>query len=499
MKTKLFFYALMLPLFIYSQEFTTYREDVFDPDGIEGDYFGNKFAVSPDGNTIVVTSPRYDGVTGTDANIGKASVYQYSNNSWEKIGNDIVGLQAGDYFGDAVDINATGDIIVVGAPSGSPNGNTYSGYVRVFQNVSGTWTQLGSDFIGGSTGVSLGRSISLNADGTRLAVGIPGANTGTGEVKVYEYNSGNWLQLGSTLEGLVTGENFGSTLDFNNDGDYLAVGAPYHNINGTTSGQSRGQISVYQYSSDWNRVFNAEGSQANDRLGNTIALSGNRGILAAGTRLGTGVPGYVKTYYSNGVSYTYFRDIFGLSNGDRFGSSLSLNNDGLFMAIGARFFNSSSSPRVYLYKRGQIEGVNHWVIQSGEYDDSVDAGSGQSVALNSEGNVLFTSSDAQNPNGITGVIKTYADHSTLTVENNVLQNQLAIYPNPATHSLFIKSVSHSKINSVRVFDITGRLCVDKQINTLKEVRIDMNHLSKGSYLVKVQVENATKTFKVLKN
>ena len=62
-------------------------------------------------------------------------------------GSDVNGEDSDDYFGWSVSLDADGDRMAIGAPNNDGNGSN-SGHVRVYALSSGTWTQLGSDFYG---------------------------------------------------------------------------------------------------------------------------------------------------------------------------------------------------------------------------------------------------------------------------------------------------------------------------------------------------------------
>ena len=47
-----------------------------------------------------------------------------------------------------------------------------------------------------------------------------------GYVKVYDRNGDSWAQIGGTLRGEISGENFGSNLSLSADGNHLLVGSP---------------------------------------------------------------------------------------------------------------------------------------------------------------------------------------------------------------------------------------------------------------------------------
>ena len=79
---------------------------------------------------------------------------------FSQIGSDIDGSSHSNFFGWSTSISADGSIIAIGAPHNAGNGDG-SGHVRIYQNVNGTWTQVGSDIDGEAADDSLGWSVSL--------------------------------------------------------------------------------------------------------------------------------------------------------------------------------------------------------------------------------------------------------------------------------------------------------------------------------------------------
>src|SRR5690606_14993066 len=63
-----------------------------------------------------------------------------------------------------------GTILAIGAGYNDGNGNN-SGHVRVFKNLGGNWTQVGSDLDGTNAGDNFGASVSLTATGDKIAIG----------------------------------------------------------------------------------------------------------------------------------------------------------------------------------------------------------------------------------------------------------------------------------------------------------------------------------------
>ena len=131
----------------------------------------------------------------------------FSFAQWTQIGSSLNGDSPGDTFGDSVSINATGDIIAIGAPLNDQNGEDY-GQIKVFQFLNNSWQQIGNDLLGQTfptTGEKFGWDLDLNDSGTRLVVGSPffinNGTTAPGVTRVFEYNGTDWIQLGNNIEG----------------------------------------------------------------------------------------------------------------------------------------------------------------------------------------------------------------------------------------------------------------------------------------------------------
>src|SRR5690606_30283453 len=86
----------------------------------------------------------------------------------------------------------------------STSNNFQPGSVRIFENLSGTWTQIGSRIIGESTGDQSGGSVSLSSDGNIVAIGATGNNDAgsfSGHVRVYQNISNTWTKVGMDIDG----------------------------------------------------------------------------------------------------------------------------------------------------------------------------------------------------------------------------------------------------------------------------------------------------------
>lgn len=85
----------------------------------------------------------------------------------------------------------------------------------------------------------------------------------------------------------------------------------------------------------------------------------------------------------------------------------------------------------------------------------------------------------------------------LSVEDNVLDVQIKVYPNPTSQSLY---VSHPELSSfgITIFDLNGKQLYSGTIN--KEEPLDVSNYTQGMYLVTVENKETQKknTYKIIK-
>lgn len=201
------------------------------------DAFGRSLSLSSNGNTIAIGSP-YNSMNG--AYTGRVRVFKLSAGVWTQEGADIRGINANEISGYSVSLSANGNTVAIGSIGNGTSVN--SGCVRVFENIGGVWTMLGNLIPGVGTGDNSGRSISLSADGTVLAIGanMNAANgTGSGHVRIFKYASGGWEQRGINITGQAAGDNCGMSVALSSDGNTLVIGSPYNDVNGANAGQAR--------------------------------------------------------------------------------------------------------------------------------------------------------------------------------------------------------------------------------------------------------------------
>lgn len=90
-----------------------------------------------------------------------------------------------------------------------------------------------------------------------------------------------------------------------------------------------------------------------------------------------------------------------------------------------------------------------------------------------------------------------AKTSNLAVEEMQNDNSVKVYPNPFADQLFI-STKNQKIKQISIFDLAGKLVKRLEINNLSDYQLEAAKLVSGVYIVSVQTDKGTESFKVIK-
>jgi hypothetical protein len=86
--------------------------------------------------------------------------------------------------------------------------------------------------------------------------------------------------------------------------------------------------------------------------------------------------------------------------------------------------------------------------------------------------------------------------TTMSIDENIKNIELKIYPNPTTD--YFNLASDSKIQSIEIYDASGRLIRTSLVNDF-ETKQDIMPLNKGTYILKIKTENGEVTGKIIKN
>lgn len=276
--------------------------------------YGRGVAISKDSSTIAIGAPNT--TVGSYSNSGKVYFYKRQPLSasmieWDQEYTFTGSLAASsDRKGDVLDINRDGTVSIVGSWRGQ-NGNNDSGLAYIVRSGSSGWYE--ETVLSASTDFSdyFGNAVSINDTGDLVAIAakqdeISPGNT-TGLVYIFRSGSSGWYQEAVFSGSLsTTSDMFGDQVKLNEDGTKLIVSAIYDEAPGAT--ESAGLCYYLTSGSDgWSERHYFTGSTANDQydsFGNSVSISEDANTVAVGA------PGVDENGFSfTGRVYIFERDV----------------------------------------------------------------------------------------------------------------------------------------------------------------------------------------------
>ncbi|MDY2588540.1 T9SS type A sorting domain-containing protein [Winogradskyella aquimaris] len=415
---------------------------------------GRSVALSSNGNILAIGANANNGIANS---VGIVKVYENINGDWIQIGNDIFG-NTSELIGDIVKLSSNGNILVIGGET-----NSGSGFVRIYENINGDWVQQGNDITSTTNNDNFGLSFSLSSDANIIAVGADSNNSngsGSGLVRVFENTNGTWIQKGSDFNGANSFEQLGRSVDVSSDGNILAIGIPGESTNGNSSGQ----VKVYQYNSGtWNQIGqNINGTQIGDLLGVIVGLNSDGTILAIESILdenGNALGGQVEVFEFVNNSWI---QIGSAING--LGVSLDISSDGNIIAIGDDINPSSSSglARIYQNQAGVWTQLGQDIVGNNNSDQF-----GISVSLSSDGSIVASGAFTANTvNGIgTGYAAVYDLSAELSIQEQTI-TEFTLYPNPTIDQFTIELNNSEELQNVNIYNNLGQLVQSEKTTTV---------------------------------
>lgn len=444
MKTKLLLF-FFLPLFTFSQ--TQLGEYIRNPDEnhIKPSQFGTGVAISADGSIVAVGGPGNN----EDSFV---RVYQYQNNEWQQLGEDIINENILEKVGSSVSLSANGKIVAIGAVDG---GNLDEGVVRIYKFINDKWEKQGNDIVGDGTQFYLGYKVILSSDGRFLAAtAYRTSSSKKGTVKVYENISGTWTQRGTNLEGEATSDAFGISIDLSDDGNVLAV---------LNRGQKKAQVFKFE-NNDWTQIgsdFTNLETDITSYEGLGVSLNANGFILSVGSSTGVSI-------YQNDAGTWNLK-----GTKIAFGSYSSLSAKGDKIAIGSP---ENSKIRNYIFEN------NNWIQRGNDIETWRNSRLGKTVTLSSDGETVIA------------FPAVYSFNPILLSTKSILSEKLGtLYPNP-THGNFRIQLSNNLVfQEATIFNVLG-----KKVLTSIQTSIDVSTFSEGIYFVKINTNKGIIYKKIIK-
>eukprot|EP00984_Skeletonema_dohrnii_P007000 scaffold2492_cov71-Skeletonema_dohrnii-CCMP3373.AAC.1 len=241
------------------------------------DEFGNDVKLSDDGNRLVVSA------RSENEQEGAIRIYERTSgsNEWYII-RTIVGAGAGFRAGWSVAISGDGNVVAMGSTKG---GSNEGGLVTTY--IAPDWGLHGSPIEAQTPRDVFGFSVSLNGDGTMIAVGsVKAANpdrvTNAGRAEVFSLTGAEWI---SQIE--VFGETKqaydGSSVALSRDGNLFVVGGRGFTTDGD-SAPAIGRCRIFERTGTGEYVLLSTivGKNSREELGWSASISADGNKVACG-------------------------------------------------------------------------------------------------------------------------------------------------------------------------------------------------------------------------
>jgi hypothetical protein len=93
------------------------------------------------------------------------------------------------------------------------------------------------------------------------------------------------------------------------------------------------------------------------------------------------------------------------------------------------------------------------------------------------------------------------EHTVTSVEKNVNDLDVKIYPNPANNTIYVDFAELPDIKSIQVINLNGRILKQFPSEVLPKIgllKISLENLSSGLYFLQVETNNIIKTLTFIK-
>lgn len=378
-------------------------------DGVGGDLFGESTATSTNGAVTVVGSPEHN-------SSGAVYVFTGTGSAATQTAELTPGNpQADEQFGQTVAISGDGQTLVAAAPGAAGASGSDQGAADVFTDQGGTWTQIATLSVPGTA--ELGESLAISTDASTIVLGSPTSNNDNGEAFVFTKSGSTYVQTqeltpstSSTSSAKVLARTVPAARKKPTPtptpavpaflGDNAAISA-----NGSTIafGEPNAGVTVVftkaAGASTWTQTAQLNGG------GDSVAVSGNGTIVAAGQAGINNLNGAVFVFKESGSTFTEASEVLPPANTTRAafaaGSNVGMSADGSVIAFGAPTATAGTA-----FESGEVfvateSSTGTWALTGTDNepnpvsDDDLGGGD-QSVAVAGNGSAIVAGARAAN-------------------------------------------------------------------------------------------------------
>lgn len=305
-------------------------------------YEGSAVSLNDAGTILAIGAPNYGtGVTTPGAVYIYSRPTSYSQWTYEAL-LTTPNVSTFPQQGKSVSLNAMGNILAVGVPGYDRGDNTITGAIFIYsRSVFGAWT-LNATLVGStsSTNVTEGYSVSLNAAGDIVAFGGPLDNSGEGAVWIFTKSIyGVWTEEAKLVgTNAITPSQQGQSVSLNAAGNVCAIGAPAdNNYIGATFIFIRSQIGIWTPQA---KITVNDGVQP--QFGLSTSLNDNGDMIIIGGTYAT--QAWIFNRSINGIWIKTLLNIPSNGPTSSNGIAVTTNNAGTIVAVGCSTDNTIYGP-----------------------------------------------------------------------------------------------------------------------------------------------------------
>lgn len=449
--------------------------------------------VNADGTVIAVgdQGAMLDGIDGR----GEVRVYMLQDGEWLAKGAPIQGVEAYDWCGQEVALDASGDVLAVSSiATYNIDGNSV-GSVRVYE-WDGTAWQIRGDVLEGQDNplgfvTFYGYGLDLSDDGNTVLVSGPekwsadGSTQKVGYAEVFDWNGNTWIQRGESVFGTVSFMELGFNCALSADGETMVLGG-----NGFDGSAETGMARVYVWDEvSWiQKGEDLLGVLPQDELGRSVSIANEGNTIAVGAP-GYSIPnnlqGEVMVYDWDGSAWVQRGEtLSSLESIDFFGADVSLSADGMRLAVTAS--NLTNNALVVGNAGGALIfdwNGSAWELVLGPVLGEQTMEYAREIELSSDGNSFVLGSFGFAPAGRTRVFREELPSGLTTVERPAF----SLYPNPAKESVHLLWPGDQGQARYQLIDPQGRVMRDGRI--WSGTHLPLVGLSAGLYRLRLLFED----------
>ncbi len=140
-------------------------------------------------------------------------------------------------MGESISINGDGTIVAIGSYyynwSSTDNAD---GATFIYKWNGNDWALMGNRIDASTTGEHFGYSVSIDSEGSKVAIGAYKYQTQVGTTRIYHWNGNDWTLIDSQIDGISDYGGSGSSVSISSNGSVVAISAPYDRDQGLNTG-----------------------------------------------------------------------------------------------------------------------------------------------------------------------------------------------------------------------------------------------------------------------